>query len=533
MTPIQKAFASGMPEIHQIPPPKVCEPIQKIPADVFPLPAGGIGNNESAEIIFPVLGDMRKLFIRGNNVCEIISSNDSDHLTQVSPERFCSIIETAGKRIARREIQKDDDGNRRVVWRSTTFPASSAKILLATDAARQHLPPIRQLANCPIITPELDVLTRGYHDHEGGTYISQGKAPEKIPFGTAVRALHDILSDFDFATESDTSRAFASIISPALKMGGWINDDFPMDLAEADQSQSGKTYRQKLVCRIFNETPSSITISKGGVGSVDESISSALVKGRPFITLGNIRGKLDSTILEEALRGSGRVNCRTLRHTSEVDCRPFLWQLSTNGAELTRDLANRSIVTRIRKRPEGHVWKSYAEGDLENHVIRNQPFFLGCVFSILTHWHAKGRPITGESRHDFRQWCRTLDGIVQMCGMKPLLDGHREQQERTANPALQWLREILLATKATHHGRELFTHDLVLIAEDNGIEFPGNPHSRDEPTIRAGRILGRIFRDAEADEVSVDGFVFTRSEAPDYSEKGKGFVTKKYTIRKP
>lgn len=505
----------------------------KIPDDVFPVPAGGIGNNRSAEVIFSKMGAMRKIFMRGTTVYEIAETEESDHLVPVSPERFCSLVEIKGFRIARREIKKTEGEPDRFVWRKVVLPISSAKILLETDAARLHLPPIRQLANCPILTPDGNVLGRGYHAHAGGTYIGTGNPPEEIPFGTAVRSLLDILGDFDFSTESDLSRAFANLISPALKMGEWIADDFPLDLAEADQSQSGKTFLQKLPCRIYNETPTSVVIAKGGVGSLDENISTALVRGRPFITLGNIRGKIDSTIMEEALRGSGRVNCRTLRKTTEVDCKPFMWQLSTNGAELTRDLANRSLVTRIRKRPEGYEWKKYSEGNLEAHVIKIQSFYLGCVFSILRSWSLKGRPTTMESRHDFQGWCRVLDGIVQMCGLKPLLDGHREQQERTANPQLQWLREIILATPAEQHGKELYTHDLTNTAEDNGIEFPGNPFSKDDPNIRAGRILRKIFKDAASDQIEVDGFNFSRNEAPDYSEKGQGHVVKKYTIKKP
>ena len=118
-----------------------------------------------------------------------------------------------------------------------------------------------------------------------------------------------------------------------------------------------------------------------------------------------------------------------------------------------------------------------------------------------------------------------------MCGLEPLLDGHKEQQERTANPQLQWLREVIIHARPEQHGEQLFTHDLTEIAEECGIEFPGNPHSRDEPYIKAGRILGKIFRDAKCDNVEVDGFSFSRIEEPDYSPEGKGYITKKYTIK--
>lgn len=503
-----------------------------IPEDVFPIPGSGVSYTEAAEIIFPAMGEAKKLFIREREVHEIHSTLESDILAPVSPERFSSLVESTHRRVARREV-KPKDGADSVVWRTTTFPSSSAKILLQTNSARTALPTISQLANCPILTPDGHILTRGYHPHAGGTYIGRGSKLQEVPFDTAVESLIRLLIDFDFATESDASRAFASLISPALKQGGWIDDDFPLDLAEADQSQSGKTFRQKIVCLIYNEQQYSITSQKGGVGSLDEAVAAALIKGRPFITIDNFRGRMDSQIMEAAIRGAGVVDCRTIKHRAEVNTRPFLWQLSTNGAELTRDLANRSIVTRIRKRPDGIVWHLYPEGSLEAHIRANQCFYLACVFAILREWNRQGRPITAESRHDFRTWCRTLDGIVQLVGMSPLLDGHREQQLRTANPNLQWLREILLAVDDQDLGRELYTSDLVRIAEDNEIVFPGNPHSKDDLAVRAGRILRTLFKDSVDDKIEVDGIELSRTSAPDYSPERLSRDTKKYTVKKP
>lgn len=501
-----------------------------IPGEIFPIPGNSIGNNLAAEKIFRVIGRAQKMFIREGTVTEVFANDGVDYLASVTPERFCGLVEKFNHRVAKFEQAKGPDGYYRKVWRSKTFPITSAKIILETDAAKDHLPPIRQMANCPILTPEGNTLQKGYHSHAGGTFISAGRPPEAIPFEQAKGALKGILGDFDFASPSDFSRGFASLISPALKMGGWINDDFPLDMAEADKSQSGKTFRQKIVCRIYKETPSSITMATGGVGSLDEKIATALLRGRPFVTLGNIRGKVTSQILEEAIRGAGHIQCRTLRRVGFVDCSPFLWQLSTNGAELTRDLANRTIVTKIRKQPDGYQWKTYPEGGLESHINQNQGFYLGCVFSILREWARQGRPRTKEQRHDFHGWCQALDAIVQMCDLSPLLDGHKEEQERTANPNLQWLREILLALPRRDLGQKVVASYLAEIGEENGILFPGNPHSRDEPHIRAGRILGKIFRDGDSEEITVDRFRVRREVAPDYSPGGDGRERKQYTV---
>jgi hypothetical protein len=50
--------------------------------------------------------------------------------------------------------------------------------------------------------------------------------------------------------------------------------DFPQDLSEADRSQAGKTIRLKMVHAIYGETPYIVTNREGGVGSIDESITS-------------------------------------------------------------------------------------------------------------------------------------------------------------------------------------------------------------------------------------------------------------------
>lgn len=502
------------------PPEKQPHPILGRQKLTFPVPAGGIGYTDSAEIIFPVIGASKTMFIRGNTIHEIGRGNgEGDYLVPMTPDRFCNLVEGYGYTVKRRQV---DEQKGLIFWRKTTFPLASAKILLTSPIAAAELPPIHQIPACPVLTPSGEVLGYGYHDHCGGTYVTGGAMPPAMPLPVAVNALLGLLADFNFVTPSDKARAMACLISPAMKMGGLISEDFPMDMAEADQSQSGKTYRQKLGVRIYNEVASAVTSARGGVGSLDEAISAALIKGRPFITLDNFRGLLDSTILEQAIRGHSRVNCRALRISAEVETRPFIWQLSTNGAELTRDMANRSIITRIRKHEPGYKFSQYPEGDLLEHVTANQAFYLGAVFTVIREWQKAGCPRTDDNRHDFKGWCQVMDWIVQhVLGLAPLLDGHQAQQSRTANPQLQWLRNVAMAARSTRFmGVQISTTQLVNIADDAGIDFPGNPNSKDAATLRAGKILGKLFTDTGGMPITVDGFTIDREIKIVYSDRG-------------
>jgi hypothetical protein len=375
------------------------------------------------------------------------------------------------------------------------------------------------------------ILQKGYHEQAGGTLITKGANIPDMPLGESIALLKSLLDDFNFCSPSDASRAMASFISPALKFGELLQSDFPIDFAEADQSQSGKTYRQKIVCAVYGEMPSAITESRGGVGSLDESISAKLIDGKPFITIDNLRSKLDSTILETAVRGHGTVTARGLRQSMNIETRHYLWQISTNGAELTRDAANRCVVTKITKRPADARFKTFPEGDLLQHVKANQSRYLGAVFAIVREWIHHGRPRSDESRHDFREWTQSLDWIItEIMSMPPLMDGHREEQLRTANPQLQWLRLIAIEVIKTKAGVELSAMDIVEFADDTDIALPARAGTREEPHMTVGRIMKKVFRDAGSDHIIIESIKVQRTEREALQESGNWKPSKFYTF---
>lgn len=505
-----------------------------IPANIFPVPNGNIGNDLASRHIFAIIGQSRRLFMRGGQVHEVGTST-AEAVARLDPlraDRFSSLIETFGAKVMILENRGKDNGTQ---WRSTTMGENHCRMLLTSEGAREFLPPIRQMPSAPVLVPDgtngSSTLGHGWHPHNGGTFvIGKSDLPEMI-FESALPIFLTLLDGFNFTTTSDISRAAASFLSPALKIGGWINDDFPIDVAEADQSQAGKSYRHKLIAAIYGETASQITNTTGGVGSLDERVAGALIAGRPIITLENVRGRIDSQTLESAIRGVGRVTARSFRACVEVDTSPFLWQMSTNGAELTRDLANRAVITRIRKQEDGFVHTVYQEGPLLAHVQANQPRFLAAVHSIIREWARHGCPRTNENRHDFSGWCQALDWIVQnILGLPPLLDGHREEQLRTANPKLQWLRDVINAIITSGHDTQyaLSAGDIADAAEENDIPIPGRRNNvTNKPEQDVGRIMSQLYRDAGEETITVDGRRLTRHVRSEYNQVRKENMERK------
>jgi hypothetical protein len=336
----------------------------------------------------------------------------------------------------------------------------------------------------------------------------------------AVPAINSLLEDFNFQSEADKSRAVASLLTPALRFGGHILGNIPVDVGEADLSQSGKSYRQQVVAAIYGETVQVVTQVRG-IGGGDEPFFNALCRGRPFIQFDNWRGKLDSPTLESFITTNGDFGIRgAYKKWGSVDSRKFYLMLSSNGFEATQDFCNRSNIIRIAKQPENYQFKPYSEGGLLQHVQCHQSYYLGCVFSVIRSWLSSGKPKTEDKRHDFREWCQTCDWIVQhIFRFTPLMDGHQKAKERVTNPHMTWLRKIALAVKIRKQlGQNLNATDIVDLGDEESIDLPGNVKPADAIAAKrkVGSIMSKLF--GETSVLECEDFVITRDKisAPRY-----------------
>jgi hypothetical protein len=471
------------------------------------LPGGKVSITECAKKLFALIRDALDLFLRGGQVHEIIVNPDgSQRLDPITSSQFRSRLESYARPLVWRV-----GANGEAVLKPTICPEETARALLDSEPARKLLPHVAALVSSPVLAcigGKMQILGPGWHSSNGGLIVTGGESPPRVPLNEAVKALCDILGDFDFQSLGDRSRALALLVAPALRFGSWLKNAIPVHIAEADASQSGKTFLQKVVAAIYGETCNVVVQKAGGVGGLDESLSQKLLDGRPFILLDNHRGRFDSPFLEAILTAPGTMPAR-VPHKAEVqvDTRGLVFQFTSNGVEITRDLANRASITRLRKRPPGYAFKEYFEGDLYAHVVANQPYFLGCVFSIIAEWVNKGQPRTKETRHDFREWAQVLDWIVQnIVHAAPLMDGHEDARERVSDPRRSWVRRLCIALRDAKRSGEFYASQIAEFALENDLPPPGVGPDADETVAarKIGSAMAAIFR--EDDEVDIDGF---------------------------
>ncbi len=135
------------------------------------------------------------------------------------------------------------------------------------------------------------------------------------------------------------------------------------------------------------------------------------------------------------------------------------------------------------------------------------------------------------------QWAQIVDWIVQhLFQTVPLMEGHRQAQERVSNPALVWLRSVALAVNESGELNQALTAtDIFGLCDSADISVPGLRPDADEDKGKKiiGTIMAKLFREDET--LEVDGFAVTREERylnRDDACEGGGFKSKTYTVTK-
>ncbi len=490
------------------------------------LPGNGVTYNDTAENLCRVFNrqpEDERLFSRGGiaNFIETDRRTGEQILKVLHPCRAKSEFERVATLVKR--YRRTVKGEIEFHEAPDVCSDNVAKGIMESAPFKEGLPSINLVTSSPVIVRRENgkcEIVEGFDEASG--ILAKGNKVERVPLGEAVELLKELVQDFDFQSESDKSRALANIITPALVFGGILNDRVPIAMVEADKSQAGKGFLNKLITTIYNETASIVTQRNGGVGGFDESFDTALVKGKPFVSFDNLRGKVDSPALESFMTEFTHIarvpNCAGV----EIDPRRYLILATSNNFAMTRDLANRVNVVRIRKRSMDYRYMEFSEGNVLDHVMANQSKYLGAVFAVVTEWCNRGCPKTSEYRHDRKTWAKCLDWIVQnLFGCAPLLDGHQEAQMCMSSPQYQWFREVCLAIKEFGYlDNELMTEDISEVLAHENVELPGargsfydelDEKAKQQVWSQVGRKLSSIFKNLESNNVITFGdFVVER-----------------------
>ena len=484
------------------------------------LPGGAHTITDSALELGRLMARSETYFHRGSGIVRV--THDSERvpsLEGVKASGLTSAFEKVSKLVRSRLVKGE------WVDEPVTCTESCAKQIMDCEDFKEMLPPLRLLCKCPVLIERGGRLVEivGY-DRKSGT-LAYGEKSETVSLEEARRLLNEVLDGFCFATHADRARAMAALITPAMVFGGLLGGRAPLDLGEADKSQTGKGFRNRITAAIYGQEVLTINQAKRGVGGMEETFDTAVSRGVNFICLDNMKGTIDSPKIESFLREARYQARPPYSAPIDIDPRMTLVMMTSNKADITIDLANRASCVKLKKHSVGHQHKRYPSGDVLTHIQANQPRYLGAVFAVIRAWHAAGKPLSQDTRHDFREWLQTMDSVVQgFAGGQPIMQGHLATLERMTNPTLNWLRDVMLLMKDCDKlGKWMRTYDIVNLMAESDIAMPGmgerdvyeDDQTRKRVLQATGRRLASCFR--QTDEVEVDDMLATRREV--YEER--------------
>jgi len=497
------------------------------------LPKGAVTITHTASQLGELMDLHSLVFAWGGKAFHLRQNKeDLPQLEPISNASLSSLMEEVAK-VCTLVKQKDQ-----FVPIPTVCPEKTSKLISSSSAFLHSLPQIKTITACPVLVPgAVKGSLREIVDYDYSSCVfAAGKKTPPVDLPKARELLLQSISGFRFASTGDSARALAMLLTPALVMGSLLTGRAPIDLSEADESQAGKGYRNKIKAALYRDRVQVVAQRKGGVGSLMESFNAVLISGRPFICLDNMRGRVNEPSFEAFMTEDAYSARAAYKPTITIDPRRFSIMMTSNQADLTEDLANRCCCVRILKQPSGHQFMRYSEGDLLDHIRSNQPLFLGAVFAVIREWHQQGCQRTDETRHDFRDWCQVLDWICQnLLGTVPIMEGHRDIQTRTSTPHLNWLRDVSLAVMRTGNmDCWLSATAIIGIIEDEDIEVPGISEgdslgsSKVQASVRQqiGRRMAKIFKKGEC--VQVDTLRVERQVKLETREGGGSYDKKTY-----
>jgi len=489
-----------------------------------PMHGGSIKITETAETFGKLLAQTHRMFRRGGIVQRVVENEDGFPALQVvKPPSLPSDFEEVAQVV---KLIQSEGG---AYTEPTTSNRNEAELILHSSAFQGQLPPLRVMSPCPVLVDIEGKLVQvhGYNRERG--ILARGPEIDIPPLNEAKQLLSMITAQYNYVDGSDKARHYAALITPALIHGQLLGrgNRVPVDLSEADEPQTGKGYRNKLTAAIYNQDVAVVKQSKSGIASIEEELGHYLAAGRQFISLDNIRGRVDIPALESYLTEDTylvRIAYSAPMTISTKDGGVVI-MFTSNAADTEKDLAKRSSIVRLRKHPPEFQFTEFKEGALLDHVRANWAKFLGAVFAVVQEWHRQGMPKTkpGPRKHDFTAWERTLGWIVEnLIGTGPLMEGHSEIQDRISTPGINWLRDVaIIVSRENRLGDWLRSSDIVSLLEDTGVPIPSmrnDTNMEDDEDSRKiytamGKKLSRCFR--SRDSLQVDRFQVEREDRDD------------------
>jgi hypothetical protein len=356
------------------------------------------------------------------------------------------------------------------------------------------LPPLDGIVEVPVLRKDGSILDEPGYDEGSRLYYRPDEdldMPDvpRDPTGEQVAAAKEMiwkpLQDFPFVNRASKANALALMLTPIIRPQ-LAGQNVPLAIVDATVQGTGKTLFVNVVSRTATGRTAGTMSAPEGDEEWRKQITAQLLQGASMIVVDNVRGRLQSAPLEQALTTSLWQD-RVLGKSQQVELpQRATWVATGNNVQPKGDMTRRVYPIRMDAEME-RPWtgRDFEISNLEQWTRQHRGKLVASLLTLARAWTAAGEPDPDvELLGSFEEWTRTVGGILQHAGVEGFLDNLETLYEHVDEETSVWAGflealHVYFQTESVQGSREdatFTTKELGGLIRD---EYSGGEHFND------------------------------------------------------
>jgi hypothetical protein len=305
------------------------------------------------------------------------------------------------------------------------------------------IPVIERITTIPILRPDGSIVeTTGYDEVTKSYYYPLRPIPA-IPANPTRDEMHesitlirDILGEFPYADEASFANAIALALTPILRLS---LDSVPLALISANKQGTGKSFLTNVLMYMSMGRWPATTNAPTTEEEWGKKLTSMISGGDPVIVFDNVKIKLESSALENALTSQNWTD--RILGQSRTGSWPQRATWIANGNNLTTgDETIRRCYMISLMANDARPWENRTfKYDLKTWLPEHFGEVVRALLIIIRAWYQAGKPITlGRRIGGFEQWSTTLGSILAFAGITGFLANQDALYDKADTDTPQW-----------------------------------------------------------------------------------------------
>jgi hypothetical protein len=377
-----------------------------------------------------------------------------------------------------------------------TMSVDDALGVLSAKQFLSHLPKVDRIATTrlPIMRENgmIELLQDGYDTESRTLTLSQCNYCTLLSLKDGCEIVDDLFSEFPFA-DAGRSRAVAITATVSLYANALIDRkrQRPIFFYVANAEGAGKTLLARCAITPTHGEPKIDSALDDPIETKKELVA-ALIEARPYILFDNVKGHLNSAVLEgfaTATRFSGRILGVSKMFVGENDMTVFV---TGNGCTVTPDMRRRSLFVELLMEAERAEERTFNRELDQSVLLELRPQILAALWALVHAWDRAGRPSAKQTHGTFLEWSRIIGGIVEFAGYRcPFETAHITDAADTAGADMHELVQLLAQNEPMKFD------ELVELSQEHGLFewiISGSGELKPAERSRFGKLLKRYDR---------------------------------------